>query len=93
MTPEDLELRTTQGVTALHFAAQSGIVRINAEQLVKINNKPLLIHDSYGRKPLHYAVELGHRNMVSYLIFCVTPFEQLTVDERTKLLLNSYYLL
>jgi ankyrin repeat protein len=92
MTPEDLELRTTQGVTTLHFAAQSGIVRI-AGQLVKINNKPLLIHDSYGRKPLHYAVELGHRNMVSYLIFCVTPFEQLTADEWTRLLLNSYYLL
>jgi hypothetical protein len=89
MTPEDLELRTTQEVTALHFAAQSGIVRI-AEQLVKINKKPLLFHDSCGRKPLLYAVELGHRNMVSYL-FSMTHFQQLSADERRRLLLSTIY--
>ncbi|XP_059436359.1 ankyrin repeat-containing protein ITN1-like [Corylus avellana] len=88
MTPEDLELRTKQGATALHFAAQSGIVRI-AEQLVKINNKPLLIDDCDERTPLQYAVELGrHRNMVSYL-FSVTPLIQLTAHQRSELLLYA----
>jgi ankyrin repeat protein len=89
MTPEDLELRTIHGITALQFAAQSGIVRI-AEQLVKINKKPLLFHDNDGRKPIHYAVQLGHRNMVSYL-FSVTPFEELTAHERIELLLGAIY--
>ncbi|XP_059436360.1 ankyrin repeat-containing protein ITN1-like [Corylus avellana] len=88
MTLEDLELRTKQGATALHFAAQSGIVRI-AEQLVKINNKPLLIDDCDERTPLQYAVELGrHRNMVSYL-FSVTPLKQLTAHQRSELLLYA----
>ena len=89
MTPKDLELRTIQKVTALHFAAQSGIVGI-AEQLVKINKKPLLFHDEDERKPLLYALEFGDRNMVSYL-FSVTPFEQLTADDRIVLLLRTIY--
>jgi len=89
MNPEDLELRTIQGVTALHFAAQSGIVRI-AEQLVKINDKPLLFRDSIGRTPLLYAVDLGHRNMVSYL-FSVTHFQHLSADERITLLLGTIF--
>ncbi|XP_059436315.1 ankyrin repeat-containing protein ITN1-like [Corylus avellana] len=88
MTPEDLELRTKEGATALHFAAQSGIVKI-AEYLVKINNKPLLIDDCDERTPLQYAVELGrHRNMVSY-IFSVTPLKQLTAHQRS----NSFFTL
>ncbi|XP_059440536.1 uncharacterized protein LOC132172987 [Corylus avellana] len=88
MSPNDLKLTTTKGATALHFAAQSKMVII-AEQLVKINDEPLLMHDSCGNIPLHIAVNYhGHQNMIWYLI-SVTPFDKLTADDRTKLLLNT----
>jgi ankyrin repeat protein len=90
MSPEDLKLTTTEGATALHFAAQTKMVKI-AEQLVKINNEPLLIHDSDGNTPLHIAVNYrGHRNMIGYLI-SVTPFDHLTADDRIKLLLDTIH--
>ncbi|XP_059439044.1 ankyrin repeat-containing protein At5g02620-like isoform X2 [Corylus avellana] len=87
MTPEDLKLTTTKGATALHIAAQSKKVII-AEQLVKINNEQLLIRDSDGNIPLHIAAYHGHRNMIWYLI-SETPFDKLTANDRTKLLLDS----
>jgi ankyrin repeat protein len=89
MTPKDLELKNIKGATALHYAAQSGIVRI-AEQLVKMNNKPLLIHDCEENIPLHIATCQGHTDMVSYL-FSVTPFQHLAANDRTRLLLDTIY--
>ncbi|XP_062161766.1 ankyrin repeat-containing protein ITN1-like isoform X3 [Alnus glutinosa] len=89
MTPKDLELKNIKGATALHYAAQSGIVRI-AEQLVEMNNKPLLIHDCEENIPLHVATCQGHTDMVSYL-FSVTPFQHLAANDRTRLLLDTIY--
>ncbi|XP_062162606.1 ankyrin repeat-containing protein ITN1-like [Alnus glutinosa] len=86
-TPEDLELQTTGGYTALHYAAQSGIVRI-AEQLVEINDRLLVMPDySKDREtPLNVAAFQGHANMISYLL-SQTPLDRLTSDNSTNLLL------
>ncbi|XP_059440569.1 uncharacterized protein LOC132173025 [Corylus avellana] len=89
MTQKDMEIRNIKGATALHYAAQSGIVEI-AEQLVKVNSKPLLIHDYEENIPLHIAACQGNTNMVSYL-FSMTPFEHLTANDRIRLLLDTIY--
>ncbi|XP_059436331.1 uncharacterized protein LOC132169291 [Corylus avellana] len=89
MTPKDLELKTNYGFTVLHSAAQSGIVG-NAEQLVKINSKPLLICDDKEDTPLIVATYIGHTNMVSYLL-SKTPLEQLTDEKRNELLNHTIY--
>ena len=86
---EDLELKTNYGFTALHTAAQVGNVRI-AEQLLKINNKPLSIVDANEDTPLIVAAYLGHTNMVSYL-FSVTPLEQLTHEKLIELFHHTIY--
>ncbi|XP_062162644.1 ankyrin repeat-containing protein ITN1-like isoform X2 [Alnus glutinosa] len=85
-TREDLELKTTHGYTALHYAAKSGIVRI-AEQLVTINSGSLVMQDdSKGQEtPLNVAAYLGHADMIKYL-FSHTPLQDLTRDNRTNLL-------
>ncbi|XP_062162588.1 uncharacterized protein LOC133869567 isoform X2 [Alnus glutinosa] len=81
-----VKLKTKYGYTALHHAAQSGIVRI-AEQLVKINSDSLVMQDySKGQEtPLNVAAYLGHADMIKYL-FSHTPLEDLTRDNRTNLL-------
>ncbi|XP_059436323.1 uncharacterized protein LOC132169280 [Corylus avellana] len=84
MNPDDLELRNINGVTALHVAAQTGDVRI-AKEMVKKNKQLLLIINSQRMKPVHVAAHLGHTHMVDYL-FSVTPFQELTTDERINLL-------
>jgi ankyrin repeat protein len=90
-TREDLELQTTYGYTALHHAAQSGIVRI-AEKLVDHNHRLLLIPDAndQGDMPLNVAACLGHANMISYLL-SRTRLECLTPEKRTALLHLTIY--
>jgi ankyrin repeat protein len=88
-TPEDLELKTTYGFTALHSTAQSGNVRI-AEQLVEMNNKLLSIQDVNEDTPLIVAAYQGHTNMVSYL-FAMTGLEHLSDGKRTELLEYTIY--
>ncbi|XP_059436350.1 uncharacterized protein LOC132169313 [Corylus avellana] len=65
MRREDLELKTNYGFTALHTAAQVGNVRI-AEQLLKINNKPLSILDVNEDTPLIVA---------AYILFSTIGFK------------------
>lgn len=89
MTSEDLELRTINGFTALHLAAQSGIVRI-AEPLLTKNYTLLLIPDNSGDIPLNVAAYVGHTEMVSYL-FHLTPLKELTADKRIELLECTSY--
>jgi hypothetical protein len=84
LTPEDLEFRNIDGVTALHVAAQTGDVRI-AKEMVKKNERLPLINNSRAMKPLHNAAHLGHKHMVDYL-FSVTSFEDLTTVDRINLL-------
>jgi ankyrin repeat protein len=91
MSPEDLELKTKYGFTALHTAAQVGNVRI-AEQLLEINNKPLSILDVNEDTPLIVAAYLGNTSMVSYLFsLSRTPLEQLTHEKRIELFHHSIY--
>jgi len=87
MTPGDLELKTIDGDTALHVAAQTGEVKI-AKEMVEINNELPLIHNYKGMIPLHAAAYKRDRKMVDYLFSdCVTPFQRLTTRQRIKLLL------
>ncbi|XP_059436318.1 ankyrin repeat-containing protein NPR4-like [Corylus avellana] len=102
MTPKDLELKTIDGLTALHVAAKTGVVRI-AQEMVKKNRELPLIHDGNERTPLdhpivadddgdestplHVAAFERDRNMVDYLL-SVTPFSQLTTRQRIHLLLD-----
>ncbi|XP_059436321.1 ankyrin repeat-containing protein NPR4-like [Corylus avellana] len=87
MTPKDLELKTKDGLTALHVAAKTGVVRI-AEEMVKKNRELPLIHDGNESTPLHVAAFERDRNMVDYLL-SVTPFSQLTTTrQRIHLLLD-----
>lgn len=72
MTPIDLQLTNLGGATALHFAAQTGIVRI-AEEMVKMNNELPSITDGQEMTPLYVAAFFGHRKMVDYL-FSFTYF-------------------
>jgi hypothetical protein len=89
MNPEDLELKTKRGVTALHFAAQTGVVR-NAKLMLKKNNRLSLIDNGEELTPLHFAAVRGERNMVAYLFLdSVTPFSRLTTRQRIKLLLGT----
>ncbi|KAG6696215.1 hypothetical protein I3842_09G136800 [Carya illinoinensis] len=87
MNKEDLELKTTDGCTALFFAAQSGVVRI-AMEMVKMNEDLLCIRAKEDVTPLLAAAMRGRRNMVSYL-YSVTPFQELTTVERLTLLLAT----
>jgi ankyrin repeat protein len=89
MSQKDMEIRNIKGAATLHYAAQSGIVEI-VEQLVKVNNKPLLIQDYKENIPLHIAACQGNTNMVSYL-FSVAPFERLTSNDHNRLLLDTIY--
>ncbi|XP_035544584.1 uncharacterized protein LOC109012753 [Juglans regia] len=87
MNKEDLELKTTDGCTALFFAAQSGVVRI-AMEMVKMNKDLLCIRAKQDVTPLLAAAMRGRRNMVSYL-YSVTPFQEYltsTVERLTLLL-------
>jgi hypothetical protein len=84
MTPEDLELRNIDGVTALHVAAQTGDIRI-AKEMVNKNKRLPLMNNSRAMKPLHDAAHLGHKHMVDYL-FSVTSFEALEPIDRINLL-------
>jgi ankyrin repeat protein len=85
MTPEDVAMQTSDGLTTLHFAAQSGNVRI-AEQLVKKNNNNnlLLILDINKDTPLNVAAYHGHTNMVLYLL-PKTPLEKLNIEKFSDL--------
>lgn len=84
MTPDELELKDTEGNTAFCYAAVSRTVKI-AEEMVKINNKLPLIRGDKQCLPLLMASSMENRDMVLYL-FSVTPFEQLTATERIDLL-------
>jgi ankyrin repeat protein len=84
MNPEDLEMKDTDGNTALYYAALSGIVKI-AEEMVKINNKLPFIHGKGEVLPLHMASTLRNREMVLYLL-SVTHFEELTASDRIDFL-------
>ena len=83
MKPEDLELETSYGYTALHSAAQSGNVDI-AKQLVRENKKLLFIPNQQKEMPLHVAAFLGQKKMVSHL-FSET-FAELNRVQRIDLL-------
>ncbi|XP_059438836.1 ankyrin repeat-containing protein ITN1-like isoform X3 [Corylus avellana] len=87
MTSDDLKLQTIQGLTALHFAAQTRVVRI-AKEMVKKNEELPFIHDFTGMIPLQIAAYQGDRNMVDYL-FSVTSFTPLTTYQRIDLLLGT----
>ncbi|XP_059436316.1 ankyrin repeat-containing protein NPR4-like [Corylus avellana] len=89
MRPEDLELQTRYGFTALHFAAQVGNVKI-AQLLVNIHNKAVAILDRNGDTPLIVAASLGRTNVASYLFsLSSTPLEQLNDEKRIELLLAT----
>ncbi|XP_059438438.1 ankyrin repeat-containing protein NPR4-like [Corylus avellana] len=88
MRPDDLKLKSIEGATALHSAAQTGIVRI-AEEMVKMNDELPSIADNQETTPLHVAAFLGrHRNMVDYL-FSVTSLARLTTPQLIELLLAT----
>ncbi|XP_059436352.1 ankyrin repeat-containing protein NPR4-like [Corylus avellana] len=87
MSPDDLKLKDGYGNTAFCFAAVSGIVKI-AEEMVKIDSKLPLIRGSNHLLPLLMASLMENRDMVSYLYYSATPFEQLTASERIDLLNN-----
>ncbi|KAB1220523.1 hypothetical protein CJ030_MR3G015776 [Morella rubra] len=87
MRRSDLELKNTEGWSALCFAAQSEKVRI-AQEMVKLNNKLPYLRTNQGATPLQIAASLGRKNMASYL-FSVTPFGQLARGERVELSLAT----
>jgi ankyrin repeat protein len=87
MTPDELELKNIHGVTALHYAAQTRVVRI-AEEMVKKNKELPFIPDFNGITPLQIAAYQGDRKMVDYL-FSVTSFPRLTTPQRITLLLGT----
>jgi hypothetical protein len=90
MRPDDLKQKSMGGATALHFAAQTGIVKI-AKEMVKMNNELPLIQDNQEMTPLHVAALLGrHRNMVDYL-FSVTCLRGLTTHQLIELLLATIF--
>jgi len=87
MTPGDLELKTIDGDTALHVAAQTGEVKI-AKEMVEKNNELPLIHNHKDMIPLHAAAYKRDRKMVDFLFSdSVTPFQRLTTPQRIELLL------
>ncbi|XP_062162843.1 uncharacterized protein LOC133869787 [Alnus glutinosa] len=88
MTPGDLELKTIDGDTALHVAAQTGEVKI-AKEMVEKNNELPLIHNDKGMIPLHAAAYKRDRKMVDFLFSdSVTPFQRLITPQRIELLLH-----
>lgn len=89
MKKNDLERKNEQGQTALYFAAASGNVTI-AEEMVEKNDKLTLIRFEGKIKctPLYIAALLGRKEMVSFL-FRVTPFDDLSPDERIELLVAT----
>ena len=88
MTDEDLELVDNDGFTAICFAAASGIVTI-AEEMVKRNDKLLLIRNTrFNITPLYIAALLGRKEMASYL-FSKTCFDDLSHGERIGLLVAT----
>jgi ankyrin repeat protein len=76
--PRDLEIESIYKFTALHVAAETGVVRM-AKEIVEKNEELLVKNDNRGLKPLLIAAHLGHRNMVSYLL-PKTRVERLTTD-------------
>ncbi|XP_059435921.1 ankyrin repeat-containing protein NPR4-like isoform X2 [Corylus avellana] len=89
MTAEQLEFINNNGDTALAITALSGNVEI-AKKMVKMNNKLPMIRNKQELLPLLIAAMHREKDMVLYL-YGVTKFEELTFDERIKLLLQVIF--
>ncbi|KAE7996375.1 hypothetical protein FH972_001106 [Carpinus fangiana] len=84
MSAKELEFENANGDTALAITALSGNVKI-AKKMVEKNDKLPMIRNKQKYLPLLIAARHRHRDMVLNL-YRVTNFEELTQDERVKLL-------
>lgn len=88
MTKEEVEL-TTNGCTALYFAAQTEIVQIAKAMVEKNNQLPMIfpknVENGILYLPLYAAIQTGNREMVTYL-YSQTHIQKLDSVNRIKLL-------
>ncbi|KAJ4702413.1 Ankyrin repeat family protein [Melia azedarach] len=85
MNENDLEKRSNDGSTALHFAAASGKVKL-AQEIMENDKAIAMIPDNFGTLPIDMAASLGHKDMVKYL-YQATRYS-LSEEHRKDLFVN-----
>jgi ankyrin repeat protein len=81
---------TTDGKTALHFAANEGHLHLVHALVSAGANMEAVSSDQYARTPIHCAAYNGHFNVVQYLVSQGARVESLDADGISALTLGEH---
>jgi uncharacterized protein len=80
---QSIDKSTTDGLTALHYAARDNSCEL-AELLIDANAN-INATDTYNRTPLHYAAHTGHQRIAALLIEKRANIDLQTIGLKTAL--------